>query len=67
MSIKVISVVASGNEIGNIPQNTIDGNLSTRWSNLGVGSWIKYDLGSTFNISDVKIAWYDGNQRTNLQ
>jgi hypothetical protein len=60
----ISDVTASGND-GNIPENVLDNNLATRWSNLGVGSWILADLGSTENICSVEIAWYLGNQRTN--
>ena len=61
----VKNVTAIGYESPNIPQNTIDGNLSTRWSNEGIGSWITFDLGAPFELTDVKIAWYNGNQRKN--
>lgn len=63
--LKVSNVTASGFESPNYPRNTIDNNLSTRWSCEGIGSWIKLDLGSTFTITDVKIAWYNGNIRVN--
>jgi hypothetical protein len=59
----VSSVSASGND-GNVPQNVLDNNLNTRWSNLGIGSWILMDLGSTDTICSVDIAWFSGNQRT---
>jgi hypothetical protein len=55
-------VTASGND-GNLPANTIDDRLDTRWSNLGKGSWIRYDLGSTQSVSGAAIAWHQGNQR----
>jgi hypothetical protein len=57
------SVSANGND-GNVPQNVLDNNLNTRWSNLGIGSWILMDLGSTDTICSVDIAWFIGNQRT---
>ncbi|HEX8700767.1 MAG TPA: heparin lyase I family protein [Myxococcaceae bacterium] len=58
------SVIASGND-GNLPTNTLDDALSTRWSNLGKGSWIDYDLGSSKTISGIAIAWHEGNTRSN--
>jgi hypothetical protein len=58
------TVSASGND-GNLPANVLDNNPSTRWSNLGVGSWIQADLGSNMNICSVVIAWYNGNIRQN--
>ncbi len=58
------SVIASGHD-GNVPGNTIDDALGTRWSNLGKGSWIDYDLGASKSISAVAIAWHDGHTRSN--
>ena len=43
-SLAIKSLAASGDD-GNVPSNTIDGNLSTRWSDQGIGSWIRGDLG----------------------
>ncbi|QSQ27496.1 heparin lyase I family protein [Pyxidicoccus parkwayensis] len=58
------SVIASGND-GNLPANTMDDRLDTRWSNLGKGSWIDYDLGATKSVSGATIAWHGGNTRAN--
>jgi hypothetical protein len=58
-----LPVLASGHD-GNVPQNTLDDRLDTRWSNFGKGSWIDYDLGSLRSISGVAIAWHAGNQRS---
>lgn len=60
----VKNIEANGYQTGNPPSNTVDGNLETRWSNLGMGSYIIYDLGSTKKICDVDIAWYRGDERT---
>lgn len=56
-------VVSASSNDGNIPQNTLDSNLSTRWSALGIGQWIRYDLGNLSNISNVSIAFYKGDLR----
>jgi hypothetical protein len=56
------NAVASGND-GNLPANAIDNNLNTRWSNLGIASWIQTDLGEQKTICSVDIAWYNGNVR----
>lgn len=61
-ALAVASVTASGND-GNVPNNTIDNNFSTRWSCFGKGSWIRYDLGSIQNIAEIDIAWYNGDKR----
>src|SRR5215204_7768887 len=60
-----ISGVAAIGDDGNVPQNTLDSNLNTRWSNLGFPSWIQYDLGESQPICNVDIAWYRGNFRVN--
>jgi len=56
--------VSANGDDGNVPQNTLDGNLGTRWSSNGYnGKYITYDLGSVKSISSVKLAFYKGNQR----
>ena len=57
-------VTASTND-GNVPANTVDGSLATRWSANGDGAWIQYDLGSPQTVRSVKIAVYNGNGRQN--
>ena len=54
--------VASADD-GNVPQNTLDGDLGTRWSAHGDGQWIRYDLGGPATINRVDIAWYMGDTR----
>src|SRR6266550_5642905 len=56
------SVVASGND-GNLPENTLDNDLATRWSAQGDGQWIQYDLGALAAIDHLDIAWYLGDTR----
>ena len=57
------AVVASGND-GNLPINTLDNNLATRWAASGDGQWIRYDLGAVGDIGGVDIAWYLGDMRS---
>jgi len=59
------SRVSASTSDGNLPGNTVDGLLSTRWSGSGDGAWIRYDLGQTYNVSFVTIAVYNGNSRRN--
>ena len=61
---RITGVSANGND-GHLPQNTIDNNPNTRWSNFGLPSWIQYDLGASQSICDVDISWYRGNTRVN--
>jgi streptogramin lyase len=64
-NLPISTVKASGFQSGNPPQNAIDNNLNTRWSQEGIGSWIQIDLGIQKLICSVDIAWYSGNQRQN--
>ncbi|WP_342381311.1 heparin lyase I family protein [Myxococcus stipitatus] len=58
------SVIAKGHD-GNVPANTMDDRLTTRWSYLGKGAWIDYDLGSVKPITGVAVNWHEGSTRTN--
>ncbi|MEH0152794.1 chondroitinase-B domain-containing protein [Limibacter armeniacum] len=58
-----ISSVSASSDDGNLPANTLDGDLATRWSAQGEGEWVKYDLGSIELVSKVKIAFHKGNER----
>jgi hypothetical protein len=61
---QITAIGATGND-GNIPQNTIDNNPNTRWSNLGLPSSIQYEFETPQAICDVDISWYRGNMRVN--
>jgi hypothetical protein len=63
IAVPAANVIASADD-GNVPANTVDGSLATRWSASGDGQWIRYDLGSTKTVSLVKIAFYNGDVRT---
>ncbi|UUZ92053.1 discoidin domain-containing protein [Paenibacillus sp. P25] len=58
------SAVSASADDGNIPANTVDGDLNTRWSASGDGQWIKFDLGANKKVSYIKIAFFNGNTRT---
>ena len=60
----ILSIAANGND-GNVPANANDKDLNTRWSNLGRGSWIQFDLGSKKSICNIDIAWHRGDTRQN--
>ena len=40
----IVGVRASGYDGSNVPRNTLDKNLNTRWSDYGIGKWIQYEL-----------------------
>lgn len=61
-----ISVTASGDD-GNVAENTLDNDLNTRWSAQGDGQWIQYEFDSLKCLSNLLIAFYDGDSRaTNI-
>jgi hypothetical protein len=55
--------VTASTHDGNVPANTVDGSLSTRWSSNGDGQWIRFDLGASRPLAQVAIAFYKGNER----
>ncbi|MGC0387542.1 chondroitinase-B domain-containing protein [Streptomyces sp. SAI-129] len=63
-SLEVKDVTASADD-GNVPANTLDDDLSTRWSAQGDGAWIRYDLGSEQTIGSASVAWHQGDTRKN--
>lgn len=60
-----ITAVTASEHDGNVPENTIDGNLGTRWSALGE-QWIQFDLGEIRDVGALAVAWYSGNVRTSF-
>jgi len=58
-----VSVAAIGSQYPNFPQNTLDNNLDTRWSQQGYGQWIKYDLGIVREVNAIDIAFFSGDMR----
>ena len=57
------TAVTASTHDGNVPPNTVDGSLATRWSANGDGQWIQYDLGGSRTVSHVRLAWYQGDVR----
>jgi hypothetical protein len=60
-----VSAVSASTDDGNVPANTIDYNLATRWSANGDGQWVRFDLGTTRLVTQVRVAVYNGNGRSN--
>ena len=48
---------------GNVANNAVDNNMATRWSANGDGQWLKVNLGSVRTVTNVRIAFYNGNIR----
>ncbi|MCB9430804.1 MAG: discoidin domain-containing protein [Ardenticatenaceae bacterium] len=57
-----ITVTASSDD-GNVPENTLDKRLDTRWSTQGDGEWITYNLGAVKMVESIRIAFHQGTQR----
>jgi hypothetical protein len=59
--VTISSVIASSDD-GNLPQNVLDGNLSTRWSTSEEDAWIRANLGEEREVCTVSLAWHNGDQ-----
>lgn len=59
----ICSVTASSAD-SNVPENAIDGDLTTRWSTKGKGEWIEFHLCEATEVSRIDLAWYKGHLRT---
>ena len=62
---KVTRIGASGYDGNTVPQNVLDNNFNTRWSNYGSGSYIQIELEKNDILCAVDIAWHRGDVRIN--
>ena len=62
---KVTRIGASGYDGNTVPQNVLDNNFNTRWSNYGYGSYIQIELEKNDILCAVDIAWHRGDVRIN--
>jgi hypothetical protein len=58
----IVAETDNGND-GNGPQNAVDHNSSTRWSQNSTNAILTLDIGASHPIDRVKISWYRGNIR----
>lgn len=63
IEIPIVNVTASTFQNPNVPQNSFDNNLNTRWSAEGNPQFITYDLGSIYKVGYITTAWYNGDMR----
>ena len=63
--LNIIAISSTSSIPSHAPQNLIDNNPNTRWSNFGTGSSVQFDLGNSSSICSVDISWYRGNIRQN--
>ncbi|MDC0709182.1 polysaccharide lyase family 7 protein [Stigmatella sp. ncwal1] len=68
LSIPGAAVTASTYDVTNnaVPAHAVDEDLSTRWAGKDDGAHITFDLGTTQSVHFIKIAWYQGNNRTTV-
>lgn len=59
--VEIVRAFASSDD-GNVPENTLDGDLGTRWSASGE-QWITYELSRPTTVESVSVAWHKGDQR----
>ncbi|HEX2487487.1 MAG TPA: discoidin domain-containing protein [Nitrososphaeraceae archaeon] len=64
LNIPVDHISSIDSSPNNTEGNSVDNDLSTKWSNLGLGSWLQFDLGQEKQICDLGISWYKGNIRS---
>lgn len=58
----VAQVIASGDD-GNVAGNAIDGDPNTRWSSLGDGESLTFELSEPSLLAALEIQWFKGDQR----
>jgi len=46
-----------------VVSNTIDGSLNTRWSAQGIGAFITFELDDSYEVNQIKIAFFKGDSR----
>src|SRR6476659_2363905 len=64
-NLPISAVKANGAQATNPASKAVDNDANTRWSNEGLGSWIRLDLGSQKTVCSVNISCYKGNERVN--
>ena len=61
--VTITGVLASESRADSGPENTLDGDLFTRWAAHGEGQWIQYNLSGPATIESIGVAWRKGNTR----
>jgi len=55
--------VQSSSDDGNVADNVIDNDFSTRWSAQGSGEALTIDLGAHYLVTELQAAWFKGDVR----
>jgi hypothetical protein len=64
--IRVVSIETSGYRDVHYPENVIDNNESTRWSNWGEGEWIALALEESVSINFIKLSFFNRDKNRAL-
>ncbi len=67
--LSISSAFDNGTNDGHGPENTIDNDSSdteSRWSSIGSGKTITYDLGNTVAVNELSVKWFKGNSRSSF-
>ncbi|MBQ8737348.1 MAG: glycoside hydrolase family 88 protein [Bacteroidaceae bacterium] len=59
----IADVYAIANQWGNPPVHVVDNDISTRWSQDGLGQWIEFRLDTVRMVTAVDLAFYQGAVR----
>ena len=62
-SVPVVVAVSASAHDGNVPENILDGDLSTRWSARGEGQFVEFEFDGVVRVESLGIAWYLGDER----
>ena len=62
--ITITGVSASEFNEDAVPENTLDGDFSTRWAAHGEGEWIQYTFSDVATLASIGIAWIRGDRLT---
>ena len=58
-----VAVSATSYQTPNVPENTLDGDLTTRWSAQGKGEAIVYDLSESTGLTTLRVHFLYGDRR----
>jgi hypothetical protein len=64
-TVPIASAIGSTFQEGNADFQSIDGNITSRWSAKGVGVYLTLDLSKLVKVCSVSVAWYQGDTRVN--
>jgi hypothetical protein len=64
VQLKIVTATGSTADGTNVPGNAVDNDTSTRFSSLGIGSFLKLDFGVVQEVDKIDFEWYNTPPRT---